>query len=185
MSTVSTLAPGVTVVNVRRLDPQHAPPSLVYCGRQHPSGWAASPLANPFSVREHGRCGAMARYVAWLADAIEQPTPGPAALLLVRLAHRARNEALRLGCWCSPLDCHCDRLTDVIGWINGSGKLLPEHAWMLRHGCSLAVAYDARAAWNARHQPVRPPLWDWVRPGIVTPADVVAAAQRRTKALPL
>lgn len=176
-------APTITVVNVRRLDPTHAPANLVYLGRRHSAGWPQSPLANPFSVRDHGRDGAMTRYITWLADEIETGST-PATLALVALAKRTRKESLQFGCWCYPLDCHCNVLTKVVGWINISCRLLPEHAWMLRYDCDLGVATDARAAWLGRDNTPRPALWDWLRPGRVEPVDLVRAAQRRREQLP-
>jgi hypothetical protein len=83
-------------VQRRRSAGWRMPPAAVYVGR--PTRWG-----NPFTVAEHGRAVAVARYrAALLAD--------PARLAAARreLAGQA------LACWC-PLDvpCHADVLLDL------------------------------------------------------------------------
>jgi hypothetical protein len=63
----------------------------------------ASPFANPFTVKEHGRAGAMELYRQYLRDHPE-------------LVNRARTELAGqdLACWCRPdEDCHADILLAV------------------------------------------------------------------------
>jgi hypothetical protein len=83
------------------------PEDAVYVGRQAP-GLRRSPFANPYSIKEHGREGALRLYRQLLEDS--------------DLLDRARAELTGrdLACWC-PLDqqCHADILLDL---VNGPSR---------------------------------------------------------------
>jgi hypothetical protein len=68
----------------------------VYCGRP-------SVLGNPFILgRDGGRTECIDKYRRWLWERVkERNAPVMAALGLLK-------EDSTLGCWCSPLSCHCE-----------------------------------------------------------------------------
>lgn len=73
---------------------------FVYVGRAMPrQGLKKHPLANPFTVKEHGREGALEKYQGWLLSQDEGLEPTLASF---------RGKAL--GCWCKPQNCHADVL---------------------------------------------------------------------------
>lgn len=78
------------------------PDGAVYVGRQAP-GLKRSRLANPFSVKEHGRDEALRLYREHLAA-------DPALLAAVRAEFAGRD----LACWCKPGEpCHADILLNI------------------------------------------------------------------------
>jgi len=90
-----------------------ADPNNIYVGRanivfvdnkRYPP--SASPFANPFTVKDHGREGAIIRYIDWIKrKLLTEPD-----IELVLLKYYGKN----LGCWCAPHACHAHVLLDVI-----------------------------------------------------------------------
>lgn len=83
----------------------------VYIGRAaHQGGWRlpASPWANPYSVRKHGRDKALALYRSYLLSSPK---------LLAQLPNLAGKT---LGCWCHPEPCHGDVIIEVFVDREGS-----------------------------------------------------------------
>jgi hypothetical protein len=78
------------------------PEGAVYVGRAAP-GLRASPFANPFTVKKHGRAEAVRLY---REDLMGNPQ---------LLAQARRDLADKdLACWCSPAQlCHADILLEV------------------------------------------------------------------------
>ncbi len=115
----------MSVVNckVAYIRPQHnnlrewmADPNNIYVGRanvvfidraRYPP--AASPFANPFTVKEHGREGALIRYDDWL----KRKLAAEPDLEHVLLGYYGKT----LGCWCAPEPCHAHILLDAINKI--------------------------------------------------------------------
>jgi hypothetical protein len=100
-----------TVINLkgRRDDPQFDPAlntDVIYCGRN--AWWGRGrkltghPLANRFSVSKYGRDAALGFYRQWLAS-----VPNLEELL-------AELRGKTLGCWCHPLPCHCDVISEEL-----------------------------------------------------------------------
>lgn len=96
----------ITVVNVKYVKRGER---FEYCGRKNESfGFAASPLANPFVLRdESDRQRVLARYQKWF-DSKVQDGDESVANELARLMNLARDGDLNLGCFCAPKACHCD-----------------------------------------------------------------------------
>jgi Domain of unknown function (DUF4326) len=94
-----------TVVNMtgHRDDPDFT--DVIYVGRaMYRGGWrlAASPLANPFRIGVDGdREHVIAKYRDHLL--------GQADLLAMVADLRGK----RLGCWCAPLPCHADVISEL------------------------------------------------------------------------
>jgi hypothetical protein len=101
----------IQVVNVRGLKTREERARVVYCGRPC-AGWKGHELANPFALqnprdpREREEC--LARYRAWLASRVTLETD------LARLWEECEYGKRGLGCWCSPLPCHCDVLAEML-----------------------------------------------------------------------
>jgi hypothetical protein len=78
-----------------------ARPGHVYVGRNmsfYVKGAVASPWANPFSAKKHGRDECIAMYREWIKDRHDE-------------VRHALSGALELGCWCAPEPCHADVLS--------------------------------------------------------------------------
>jgi len=71
----------------------------------------ASPLANPFSVKQYGREGCIKRYRRWLWERMQS---GDEAVLA---ALRAVDAKSVLVCWCEPLACHGDVVKAAAAWL--------------------------------------------------------------------
>ncbi len=101
------------VVNIKGADVRMAflaDPDSVYIGRytfpikgRENSALPGSAWANPFSVKEYGREGAIARYRVWVGEQIAE-----GRLDLDDLVGKT------LGCWCAPEACHGDVLLDLL-----------------------------------------------------------------------
>ncbi|MFO7684178.1 MAG: DUF4326 domain-containing protein [Chloroflexota bacterium] len=86
----------------------------LYIGRANSqAGLAASPLANPFKVRDYGgQPGAtLDHYRHWLWSRI---VAGDEAVLA---ALRAVDEGTVLVCWCKPGPCHWDVVQAAAAWV--------------------------------------------------------------------
>ncbi len=100
------------IVNVRGMKPNAA--GIVYCGRAF-AGWESSILANPIHFSEcSSRFECIDRFRTRLWMLIQKRIPlldkdNPATTRdNVIKAILALKEDSVLGCWCKPLDCHCD-----------------------------------------------------------------------------
>ncbi|UQN04903.1 DUF4326 domain-containing protein [Deinococcus sp. QL22] len=106
----------ITVHNARKPIPKGCTP--VYVGRKttyRPEfGADFSILGNPYTLRKHGtRAEAIALYRQWLPLRLNADTPQTRAL--EALANRIRaGESLLLICWCAPLACHADVITEEL-----------------------------------------------------------------------
>ena len=100
----------ITVVNIKHFRGQ-----FEYCGRaNHSSGLVASPLANPFKLRDEAdRERVLARYRRWFYSKVND---GDFAVgdELARLINLAQAGDLNLGCYCAPKLCHCDIIKEFI-----------------------------------------------------------------------
>lgn len=86
----------------------------LYVGRANRyAGLSASPLANPFKVRDFGgRSGAtLPHYRRWLWERIRQGDPA------VIEALRAIDETTVLVCWCAPGPCHAELVLAAATWL--------------------------------------------------------------------
>jgi hypothetical protein len=81
-----------------------------------------SPLGNPFSHRPSrlpvtmvaSRSEAIARYRAWLAERLTDPS-SPQSREVERLLRLYRSAgSLALLCWCAPLPCHAEVVREVL-----------------------------------------------------------------------
>lgn len=84
----------------------------LYIGRAN--GYAqleASPLANPFKVRQYGRGGTLGHYRRWLWEQIQTENQEVLAAL------RSITESSVLVCWCDPLPCHGDVVKAAAAWL--------------------------------------------------------------------
>ena len=94
----------------------------VYIGRAG-RGKAASPLANPFTVKQYGREGAIERYRTWLWGCIQHGNQEVMAELN-RLRQLAQaKEGVTLVCFCRSVDeeapaCHGDVIAAAIRWLD-------------------------------------------------------------------
>lgn len=89
----------------------------VYIGRKNRHiGEKGSFLANIFSVKMHGREGAIARYRVWFHD------------MLKNAEFKSKILALRgktLGCWCKPLSCHGDVIVRYLNYLEQYNTMVP------------------------------------------------------------
>ena len=76
---------------------------VVYCGRP-------SPLGNPFSLKNFSREESIAHYREWLHRQLIRGNQE------VIKALEALQEDSILGCYCKPLDCHCDVIIKAWKW---------------------------------------------------------------------
>lgn len=86
----------------------------LYVGRANQyAGLLASPLANPFKVRDFGgRSGAtLPHYRRWLWGRIRRGDPA------VIEALRAIDETAVLVCWCAPGPCHAELVLAAAAWL--------------------------------------------------------------------
>jgi len=106
----------ITVENIRAVAPSERV-ECVYIGRANRAfGLAASPLANPYTVREHGTTRALALYRRWLHEDIK--VWGPAHSELSRLVEMLRRgERVRLLCYCAPGPCHGEIVKAALLWM--------------------------------------------------------------------
>jgi len=83
-------------------------PEIRYCGRAW-AGWPESDFYNPFYVGKDGtRAEVLAKFIEyWYA---------PEQKELRRQALYRFDEHEILGCWCHPLDCHCDIIAAYVHW---------------------------------------------------------------------
>lgn len=83
-----------------------------YVGRQSELvGLPASPLANPYSVKQYGRDEAIARYKSWLWGKL-QGGDDDVIRAMLDIRHRSR-----LVCWCKPKACHADVIISAWEWM--------------------------------------------------------------------
>jgi len=79
--------------------------NIVFIGnrRYPPNG---SPFANPFTIKDYGRDGALVRYEQWIRRELAAKPELAEQLLKCR--------GKRLGCWCAPEPCHGNILLKII-----------------------------------------------------------------------
>jgi len=107
----------ITVVSVRGINPQSAPPDLIYIGRRS-GNWRQSPLANPFKLTPDDiREDVIDRYRQYLWQRVKRNEPAITSELTRIASMVQRGEAVMLGCWCSPLICHGDVVKEAIIWM--------------------------------------------------------------------
>jgi hypothetical protein len=89
----------------------------VHIGRANShAGLPASPLANPFKVRDFGGRGqTLPHYRRWLWQRIQA---GDEAVIS---ALSAIDESTVLVCWCKPGPCHGDIVRDAAAWLQTGG----------------------------------------------------------------
>lgn len=88
------------VVNVRRVGIRH--PNILYVGRAMHSGpFESGTWGNPYNEFEHGRDGAIYRYVARLHRMTEFER-----IAFLRPIYDALQAGKKLACWCAPEPCH-------------------------------------------------------------------------------
>ena len=93
------------VVHLRRLKGQVVQDCDVYIGRAcNMGGWRLpqSKWHNPYSVKQYGRDGALARYRTYIESNSNH---------LLDDLHELAGKSL--GCWCSPSPCHGDILREL------------------------------------------------------------------------
>ena len=100
------------VVNVTGLSPAQredllSNPLFVYCGRGS-QAWPSKGWGNKFSVKDHGREGAIELHYKWLLEQVKSEAISKHAL--------ASLDGKVLGCHCAPLACHCDTLARAAAW---------------------------------------------------------------------
>jgi hypothetical protein len=85
----------------------------VYIGRANAhAGLPASPLANPFKVRDFGGRGqTLPHYRRWLWQRIQAGDKSVIDVL------QAVNESSVLVCWCKPGPCHADVIKAAADWL--------------------------------------------------------------------
>ena len=92
----------VTVVKINRARNNYT----IYGGREW-AGIPGSPFQNPFHIRNGVRGTAILDFVFyWYA---------PEQDYLRELAMNLPEDAV-IGCWCKPLDCHCDFVAGYVNW---------------------------------------------------------------------
>lgn len=73
----------------------------VYIGRANKSiGEKGSFLANPYSVKDHGRSECIMKYAVWFFEKVSSDATFREKVLALK--------GKTLGCWCKPQDCHGD-----------------------------------------------------------------------------
>ncbi len=82
------------------------PKPWVYIGR-------GTPLGNPFTLKSHGRTGALDQYRRWLWEKIKACDPQVIAAL------DAITEDHHLVCSCAPLPCHGDVVVRAWEYLHG------------------------------------------------------------------
>ncbi len=99
-----------------------------YIGRTHKFG-GPSPLANPFTVEEHGRIDCIRMYMAWLTSKIDQKDPAVMGELK-KIAEKSSSGTAHLFCHCKPKACHGDvimlfaedRASEILEWEDAQEK---------------------------------------------------------------
>jgi hypothetical protein len=77
---------------------------VIYCGRP-------SPLGNPFKVdTEEKRKEAIDKYRSWLYTQLRSGNTK-----VISALEELKEDSV-LGCWCKPLDCHCDIIIKAWYW---------------------------------------------------------------------
>lgn len=102
-------------IRIVKIDPIAYPTSQpgIYIGRRTP-GSVASPLANPYSVQEHGRLRAVELYREWLQAKVAEKDPEVlGALTEIRDQFRAGYD-VTLKCWCFPNLCHGEIIREAV-----------------------------------------------------------------------
>jgi hypothetical protein len=98
----------VTVVNIRKTHMYH-----VYIGR--PGGsFPDAPFGNPFTVEEHGRGIALAKFSRWFKS------DEPAAVAYRTKVDEVIGPDDTLGCFCTPNPCHGDI---IAAYVNNGYKV--------------------------------------------------------------
>ncbi len=114
--------PKIWVTSVRRgaylraftpPSPEGPPPLVVvYVGRAV-AGWQASPLANPFRLKDEEERGAtIERYREWLQERLRETSSPQSDELRRILALSLEGRGVALGCWCAPNECHGQVIRD-------------------------------------------------------------------------
>lgn len=105
--------PQIRITKIDTLRPCTAQPGI-YIGRTF-GGEIASPLANPYSAKKHGRIQAVEMYRVWLKDKVfsEKDPAVIAALTEIRDEIRAGCD-VTLKCWCAPNLCHGEVIRDAV-----------------------------------------------------------------------
>lgn len=94
------------VVNRHHYRSRQMPKPWVYIGRNATDPSKSSPLANPYTVQEHG-ASALDLYRQWLRERVAAADPDVMAAL------RAITPAHSLVCSCAPRPCHGDAVVEV------------------------------------------------------------------------
>ncbi|GIQ79997.1 protein of unknown function [Kipferlia bialata] len=87
--------------------------NTVYIGRdmsKHVPGAVGSKWGNPFSVKEYGREGCIAKYEEYLRSRPDL------------MAALPELDGMELGCWCHPQGCHGDVLCKVLKEVKEQKK---------------------------------------------------------------
>ena len=105
----------VVVISVKGWFPNQC--GVEYIGRKC-GDWKGSVLGNPFPLGlDKNRDEVIRKYKMWLWEQF-QMEGNPVRLEVLRLMNRVLNgEIVVLGCWCHPLQCHCDVVKSLIWYL--------------------------------------------------------------------
>lgn len=108
----------IQVVNVRGMTPDHN--VVDYVGRKW-AGWNQSALGNPYKkfpkkMNTQPMESTIQMYRRWLWARI-QANDEAVMKELFRLAWKAKQDHVLLGCWCHPGPCHADVVQSCVEWI--------------------------------------------------------------------
>lgn len=101
-----------------------------YVGRQT-DRYSGHPLANPFSVREFGRAGALERYREWIGCHHNRNA------LIAEIVADTECGRLPMACWCGsrlspdmrPIECHAEVIAEWVGRLYPDLQSLAERPW--------------------------------------------------------
>ena len=117
----------IKILNLKTVEPADVAgledDHIVYVGRAMPrQRLKASPLANPYTLKEWGRDGALSQYRAHLERMTFFET-GREAREILRIAGLARTGDVALTCWCHPEPCHAEIIREwVEAELTGQSK---------------------------------------------------------------
>ena len=111
---------GIDVVSVKGVAPnagEHRGRTLIYIARRF-AGWLGSPLGNPYRIGVDGdRAQVIQKYREWLRAEYRRGDASPATREIKRIAGIVeQGNAVALGCWCKPADCHGDAVADAVAF---------------------------------------------------------------------
>lgn len=98
----------IKIANVKGMRPNI--PGIIYCGRTF-GGWKGSVLGNPFKGE---RTEAIAKYRDWLYEQYRRDDDLTVYNEIDRIAQLTKTTDVILGCWCSPLPCHCEVIKELV-----------------------------------------------------------------------